>query len=98
MFRLEKNVRVLKCVRPIVDALIAQINAITPKAGLGIDIDESAEGTTISTKTNPPAGGDAGNNSAEGGGTVGDTEDIYGALNGQPAIFHVVVSAPAEPL
>jgi hypothetical protein len=80
-----------KKLREIFKSIAAAINARTPLPGLGIDHDEQPDGVQIHAKSSVGAQGSAEAQGAIGGGT---TIDIYGYLNGAPAVFHLLQSAP----
>ncbi|HEY2681622.1 MAG TPA: hypothetical protein VGI59_09905 [Candidatus Udaeobacter sp.] len=81
-----------KKLRELLQAIIAQINAITPVAGPGISIDYT-QGAMIMTDVpsgKPPTGPSAT--------PSGKSFDIYGSLNGAPAVYHVLTSADPTPI
>lgn len=88
-----------KKLREIVVAIEGALNARTPHEGLGISLDESSgKGFQISTKL---AGGAAIQDSKDGlalGGSGGTNVNVYGALNGAPAVYHLLQSSPPTPV
>lgn len=86
-----------KKLREIFKAIQDAINARTPIKGAGIGVSENPDGVQISAAVNPPADGSL--VGAAGGGSGGGTSfPLYGALNGAPATYPVLLSSPPTPL
>lgn len=82
-----------KKLREILESIQNAINDRAPKAGLGIDVDAQPDGAQISSQGAQLGGGTG--DSAVGGGT---SQDVYGAFNGAPAVFHLLrTRAPTVP-
>lgn len=82
--------------RKIHEAIAAKINQIIPLPGIGIDVDQKPDGLQISARAQVSP--DKGKTGATigGGSSSGTPVDIYGSLNGAPAVFHLLqTSAPA---
>jgi hypothetical protein len=82
-----------KKLREIFKSIETAINKRAPIPGLGIDADEQPDGVQIHAKSEVGASGEAQVDSS-GGGASGTTVDLFGALNGQPAVFHLLQSSP----
>lgn len=73
-----------------------EINQNAPVNGLGIVCDVTSGGTQISTEEAvASAGGSSSSSGVTGGGA---TVDLYGAFNGQPALFHLKQTSAPTPL
>lgn len=79
--------------REVINWLVEEINARSPIPGCGINISEDATGREISTKPEV-----AGGNPVGGGTSSGTPVDLYGALNGAPAVFHLLQDSPPTAL
>lgn len=98
-FKLDKDYGP-KPLRKIHQELVKAINERTPLEGLGgVKIEQVEDGRRISFDVKKKdsaieAGAiEAGGGSGGGGGTA---SDIYGSLNGQPAVFHLSQTADPE--
>lgn len=80
--------------RKIQSEIEDRVNRITPRAGPGLKITENPDGSVISLETKPSDAASA----PGGGGGSGANIDLYGALNGAPALFHLVQSSAPTPL
>lgn len=96
-FKLEKNFGPPK-LRKVLQSLADAINARQPIEGLGIRISEVPDGRRISLsdQAKEERGEREDDRRGGGGGGDGEASEIYGALNGQPAIFHLLQSAPPD--
>lgn len=84
--------------REVHGQLVQEINKRTPIEGIGIRITEHENGFQISTETKPGPEKSGTEGTQGGGGTDGTSIDIYGAFNGDPAIFHLLQSSAPTPL
>lgn len=80
--------------RKVHQELAAGINRSWPKKGNGIAADEYPDGVQISIETPANPNQDDG---GSGGGGSGTPVNLYGALNGAPAIFHLLQSSAPTP-
>lgn len=75
------------------------INERTPLKGLGIALNETENGVQISTEQGQsPTDAAVQTGNSGSGGTPGTAVDLYGALNGAPATFHILQSADPTPI
>lgn len=82
--------------REIIGEIEKAINESTPLPGLGIEVDVNPGGTQIHTKDAEQNQKSPAQQQASGGGS-GTSVDLYGALNGAPADYHLVQTAPPTP-
>lgn len=85
-----------KKLREILEQIQNAINDRTPTAGIGIECDESENGIQINlsaAQTGTPEDSKGGT-----GVSSGTAVDIYGALNGFPALYHLLQSSPPTPV
>lgn len=83
-----------------VQRIAEEISKRTPLKGFGIDISEQPDGLRISLATDnkeQPAEGSEVDEEGGGGGGTGSV-DLYGSLNGVPAIFHLSQTADPDPI
>lgn len=78
-----------KPLRERITQLQNEVDARTPIPGLGINVTDD-KGKKISTKAADAAAPGA---MAATGGSSGTSVDVYGSLNGAPAVFHLLQSA-----
>lgn len=83
--------------RKILEEIEDRLNENRPIQGLGIQTKQEDDGVYISTAAAQKAQ-DEEKTGATGGTTSGTVADIYGALNGQPALFHLFQSSPPTPV
>jgi hypothetical protein len=79
-----------KKLREIFKSIVDAINARTPIEGLGVNVEEHPEGLQIHAEIGAAGAADGGTPGGSGGGPV----DLYGALSGAPAVFHLLQSSP----
>lgn len=92
-FKLSKDFGPPK-LRKVHDELVSRINQITPIQGLGTRVDQREDGRQISADhPGVPNADDTGS----GGGGSGTPVNLYGALNGAPATYHLLQSSPPTP-
>lgn len=84
--------------REIIGELQDAINERTPLPGMGIKFDEREDGVQISTTLAQPPAVVKDPQGSGGGGSSGANVDLYGALNGAPAIFHLVQTSAPTPI
>lgn len=82
--------------RAIIDELVDAINRRTPKEGFGTRADEKADGVMVHAELG--ASGSAEAVPEDGNVTGGTPAALVGALNGQPATYHLLQSAPPTPI
>lgn len=87
-----------KKLRKIFEDIVKAVNTRTPLKGLGTEVDERPDGVEIDTSEAKAAAAVAAKLAASGGGGFSTHVDIYGSFNGQPAIFHLVQTAPPTPV
>lgn len=76
--------------RQIVDWLVDSINERTPRAGIGLEADESKNGVQLSLReTNAPTNEGIGGTGGVSTGGSGTPTNIYGSFNGAPAVFNI---------
>lgn len=85
-----------KRLRELFKIVETRLSKLRPIEGTGIRISEETDGVQISVDNAPPVGSNI--LDGTGGGSGGTTADLYGALNGAPAIYHLKQSsAPTAP-
>lgn len=93
LFKLDSNFGPPK-LRKIHKLFVDAINSRTPKEGFGIKLRENEDGCQISVASETQKQQDSAETTDSGGGSSGGTaSDIYGSLNGQPAVFHLSQTA-----
>jgi hypothetical protein len=80
-----------KKLRDIFKEVEEAINLRCPRADCGITVTEDPDGLLIGADTSANS---SSTQSGGGGSAAGTSADIYGALNGQGALYHLVQSAP----
>lgn len=85
-----------KRLQAITEELVDAINKRTPLPSETINIDERPDGAQILIKDEE--GDNTEDSTVDPGGASGEPVDIYGAFNGDPAIFHLLQSSPPTPL
>lgn len=86
-----------KPLRKILEQLQNAINERTPKEGFGTRIKEHKDGVQIHAEVGASGGAEA-LAEPEGVPSSGTPRDVYGAFNGEPAVFHLLESSPPDPV
>lgn len=83
-----------KTLQKIHEDIAREINERTPLSGCGIKVGEEPDGMPLSLDEQ----GNPNQDDAGGAGGGGTPVNVYGALNGAPAVFHLLQSSPPTPL
>lgn len=82
----------------IIAKIEGEINARTPIAGLGIDVDQHNDGRQIHTHILTAGDKEATVGQNTGGGGGGTVANVAGAKDGVPVTFHLSQTSAATPL
>lgn len=74
----------------------AAVNERTPQAGFGNKASENKDGVMIHAEAGASGSLNATPETIGGTGASGTASNIYGSLNGQPAVFHLSQTADPE--